>query len=169
MHATQGQPDRNGRGMAAETRGGFSLIEVSLALLVLGLGLMGVFHLFPSGLRASYDAAAETRNGQFADEVFNELYAVSAECEDWSSRFAPGHTQPFYMTNNVTSQRLEIRPNQVDYTLVSYPLDSREMLRYRMACGTVDGLVATCRLDVLYGRVGGMTNTFYTEFYNWGM
>lgn len=153
---------------------GFSLIEVTLALAVVALGLLGVFHLFPVGLRASFDATAETRVGQFADEVFNQLYAeASAETDTaaWSGVFAGAL--------DIDLDESRIYPNGTSFggdilldgrtMLVEYPVDSEEYLRCRVWSGTTDGLLATAKLDVAYGRVGGFTNTFYTEVYNFGM
>lgn len=54
---------------------GFTLIEVSLAILVVALGLLSVFSLFPSGLRASEDEVADTRAGLFAETVLNGIRA----------------------------------------------------------------------------------------------
>ncbi len=48
---------------------GFSLVEVSLALLVAGVGLLAVFSLFPSGLDAARAAADDTRAAQFGESM----------------------------------------------------------------------------------------------------
>jgi prepilin-type N-terminal cleavage/methylation domain-containing protein len=60
-------------------RGGFNLIEVSLAIVVVGLGLIAIFALFPAGLEAIRVASAETSNSLFAERLLNGLHARSAE------------------------------------------------------------------------------------------
>lgn len=60
-------------------RGGFNLIEVSLAIVVVGLGLIAIFALFPAGLEAIRVASAETSNSLFAERLLNGLHARAAE------------------------------------------------------------------------------------------
>lgn len=50
-------------------RAGFSLIEVTLALLVMGVGLLAVFGLFGGGLKMNTDSANETSLAFFAQQV----------------------------------------------------------------------------------------------------
>jgi len=54
---------------------GFSLVEVCLAVLVVGLGLLSIFGLFPTGLAASEDAEKDTTAGLFANQTINSLQA----------------------------------------------------------------------------------------------
>ncbi len=63
----------------SDEKGGFSLVEVCLAVLVVGLGLLSVFALFPTGLVASEAAAADTETGLFAGQVLAGLQARSTE------------------------------------------------------------------------------------------
>jgi Tfp pilus assembly protein PilV len=60
-------------------RGGFSLVEVCLAVLVVGLGILSIFSLFPTGLAASESASADTEAGLFAEEVLSGLQASASE------------------------------------------------------------------------------------------
>ena len=59
-----------GRG---KTRAGYSLVEVTLALLVVAIGLVATFALFPEGLKASRAAVDDTEIGMFAEYVFTTL------------------------------------------------------------------------------------------------
>ena len=54
---------------------GYSLVEVSLALLVAGIGLMAVFALFPEALAQSRKSVEATEEATFADYVFAGLLA----------------------------------------------------------------------------------------------
>ena len=65
-------------------RSGFTLIEVSLAILVLGLGLMAAFGLFPAGVRQNEESTADTRAALFADYVLNGMQANAATITEWN-------------------------------------------------------------------------------------
>lgn len=61
--------ENKGRG----SRGGYSLVEVTLALLVVAIGLVATFALFPEGLRATRAAVDDTEVAMFAEYVFTTL------------------------------------------------------------------------------------------------
>lgn len=52
---------------------GYSLVEVSLALLVVAIGLTATFSLFPIGTEASRGAVDDVEVSQFAEYVFSTL------------------------------------------------------------------------------------------------
>src|ERR1035437_8491090 len=74
-------------------RSGFTLIEVSLAVLVLGLGLMAAFGLFPAGVRQNEESIADTRAALFADYVLNGMQANAATITDWSQWRDDGYSR----------------------------------------------------------------------------
>ena len=55
------------------TRAGYSLVEVTLALLVVAIGLTATFGLFPEGLKATRAAVNDTEAALFAEYVFTTL------------------------------------------------------------------------------------------------
>lgn len=57
---------------------GYSLVEVTLALLVVAIGMTATFALFPEGLRATRAAVDDTEISLFADYVFSTLAATAA-------------------------------------------------------------------------------------------
>ncbi|MGD9782923.1 MAG: prepilin-type N-terminal cleavage/methylation domain-containing protein [Kiritimatiellia bacterium] len=59
-------------------RAGYSLVEVTLALLVVAIGMTATFALFPEGLKATRAAVNDTEVGLFADYVFSTLAATAA-------------------------------------------------------------------------------------------
>ena len=59
-------------------KAGYSLVEVTLALLVVAIGLTATFALFPEGLKATRAAVNDTEVGLFADYVFSTLAATAA-------------------------------------------------------------------------------------------
>ena len=62
----------------SRTRAGYSLVEVTLALLVVAIGLTSTFALFPEGLKATRAAVNDTEVGLFADYVFSTLAVTAA-------------------------------------------------------------------------------------------
>ena len=53
--------------------GGFTLIEVALAILVVAIGITASFSLFPEGLKLTRESVNATEVGLFADYVFQTL------------------------------------------------------------------------------------------------
>ena len=62
-----------------KARAGYSLVEVTLALLVVAIGLTATFALFPEGLQAARAAVNDTEIGLFADYVFTTLDLTSGK------------------------------------------------------------------------------------------
>lgn len=60
------------------SKAGYSLVEVTLALLVVAIGLTATFALFPEGLKATRAAVDDTEISLFADYVFSTLSATAA-------------------------------------------------------------------------------------------
>jgi prepilin-type N-terminal cleavage/methylation domain-containing protein len=64
-------------------KSGFTLVEVALALLVISVGLLAVFSLFPAGMALNKQAIDDTYGAMFAEEVFAGLRAHAAR--EWST------------------------------------------------------------------------------------
>lgn len=62
--------------------GGFTLIETALALLAIGLGLLGIFGLSRIGLETTKETENEQRCIQMADAVFETLREYNARLVD---------------------------------------------------------------------------------------
>jgi prepilin-type N-terminal cleavage/methylation domain-containing protein len=58
---------------ARVVRSGFSLIEVTLSLLVIGIGMLVLFSLFPVSLRQGHDAFRDTQAAMFAEYMLNGI------------------------------------------------------------------------------------------------
>ena len=61
------------------SRAGYSLVEVTLALLVVAIGLTATFALFPEGLKATRAAVNDAEIGMFAEYVFTTLDLTAAK------------------------------------------------------------------------------------------
>ena len=64
-------------------RDGFSLMEVSMAVLLVGVALLALFSLFPLGLRESDLAVADTHETQFAEHILSSLEGNAADILEW--------------------------------------------------------------------------------------
>jgi prepilin-type N-terminal cleavage/methylation domain-containing protein len=162
-------------------KSGFTLVEVALALLVLSVGLLALFSLFPAGLRLNKQATDETQAALFADEVLNGIRAWSTvypwgEIEndlllDPPARdvwFQPGDLAVRVTGNEwKTNRYVKVGPREV-------PVESRYAdfgLRYRLEIQEVPGRPAyAVRLFVRPGEFGPIEPeyVFYTELYNHG-
>lgn len=72
-------------------RSGYSLVEISLALLVIAVGFLTAFALFPEGLNQARRSVQETEIAAFAGFVFSGLDLETAITNDtWSSTFEAG-------------------------------------------------------------------------------
>jgi prepilin-type N-terminal cleavage/methylation domain-containing protein len=78
---------------------GFSLLEITIALVLLTVGLTTVLHLFPAGLRAGKRASYSNEAAFTAQEQLAEVKRVGvAKIEDWlvavSEAIAQGEEPP---------------------------------------------------------------------------
>jgi len=60
-------------------RGGFTLVEVALALMVIGIGMMAVFGLFSASLTFDKESKDDTYAAFFAEDILNSLRAAIPE------------------------------------------------------------------------------------------
>lgn len=148
---------------------GFSLVEISLALLVVGIGMLTILSMFPAGLDQNYRSISDTHAALFAEEVFSSL-RVHAET-DWqgignnivSLRVAgadnwyepAGPTNWLDNTIRTNSYRHPGNPDMVDH-----------VFRYQIAL-TTNGLIKAATLRFWMGEYGTASNpvTFYAEFF----
>ena len=153
------------------SRAGFSLVEVALALMVVGVGMVAVFSVLPVGLDANKKAIDDAQTAMFAEEVFNGFRA-QAQLVPWSqvpTISLPNPVKdmwvdgaPLTVTPGVTRTNIydsKLQPGIVDYAI-------RYQLRTLNIPGQTD--VLGLRLLVWNGEFGGTANisnpaVFYTE------
>ena len=80
-------------------RGGFTLIEVLVALFILLFGIGAVMFLFPASLSAARTAAERTRTSQTAHSVVSQIRASSAEALYNDRLLSTVLTQQLYSAN----------------------------------------------------------------------
>ena len=95
------------RSARQKAKGGYSLVEVTLALLVVAIGLTATFALFPEGLQATRTAVDDTEISLFAEYVFTTLDLTAilkgaswtvANCKEFKSEaFAGDKNDPRFL------------------------------------------------------------------------
>lgn len=76
----------------------FSLVEVTLALAVIAIGLIAILGLLPHGLQASRDAADNTIAATIVQDIFSEMRSQPFTGPPYNLS-APGSTPPLYFTH----------------------------------------------------------------------
>lgn len=79
-------------------RKGFSLLEVSLAVIVASIALISIISMIPVGLDANRKALEATRAGQFADDILSGVVAAAQQYPkyaDFKTKFVQGSTFKF--------------------------------------------------------------------------
>jgi type II secretory pathway pseudopilin PulG len=165
------KPCQAGQDVRQNLSGGFSLVEVCLAILVVGLGLLSVFTLFPSGLRSAEDDTADTRAGLFMESALNGMRANAMTINndlDWSA-----------FSDIVVKRVLTLNDNPVPIIAdgqphaVIFPDGGTDYLRYRLTLSTTAPMTAprgwSALLEVEDGRYPENMISFpsicYTEFW----
>ena len=160
---------------------GFTLIEVTLSLLVLSVGLLSIFALFPAGLRFSKEAIDETQAALFAEEVLNGVRA-QAVTEPWSRIKNAIELPPIAPDMWDRPNDLVIRTTTGEgnaYETLRYMVKGPRYLgdsyldygvRYRLEIRDIDARRKSVILRVRPGEYGPEEPTyiFYTELYNHG-
>lgn len=144
---------------------GFTLIEVSLAVLVVGLGLLSLFGLFPSGLRAGEEAAADTRAGLFASVVLEGMRANAAGIKVWSEwkENASMLGSSSELCNALTAGGENIKADGVVNSINDFPAGSGKRIRYSLTIERPTTRSCSAYMRV-WERTGSNFNEFYTEF-----
>jgi len=149
--------------------GGFSLVEISLALLIVAIGMLSILGMFPAGLDQNARSISDTHAALFAGEVFSSL-RVRAET-NWD---AIGNTItyiPAAATNNWSDPvNLDIKlDNAINTNIYRHP-DNTNLIdhafRYRITLAT-NGLIKSATLCFWPGQYGTANNPtmFYSEFF----
>lgn len=92
-----------------ELRAGYSLVEVTLALLVVAIGLTATFALFPEGLRAARAAVDDTEIGMFAEYVFTTMDLAAGKVgADWDV-IDTDEFRSLMLSRHVSASNFELR------------------------------------------------------------
>lgn len=134
-------------------RGGFTLIEVALATLAMGLGVVVLLSLLPAGLQLAEDDRADTRCGEFAEVVMNGMRGNASSIPSWGA-FSGTNFSHLAITNILAGQVVVAGGNSV-VTVAEFPPSSGEFVRYTLEVAA--GSPPTATLRVCAGRYGAFT------------
>ncbi len=147
-------------------RSGFSLIEVTLALLVVGVGLVALLGLFPIGLRESGLATADTSQSIFANGVLNAIHANASEITNSTSWLDPSATD---FTAGISTVGISGITANMGLQLID-PANGipGNIIRYKLDIGFVDGYanIRYAAIRVSENRFSNIDRNpvYYTEF-----
>lgn len=166
---------------------GFSLIEVNLAVLLIAVGLLTLFALFPLGLRESEMAVDDTQEAMFADSVLSAMEGNAMAIKEFSQwenlgAFCANVSFGVYPVNAGTWFNSEIgNVNQATNLGTSgsviFPQGSERRIRYRLIVN--DAVVDEKKqkkserrkiavLEVKSGANFKDPRVYYTEFFYFG-
>ena len=151
---------------------GFSLIEVTLAVFLIGMGVLTLFALFPAGLQQSERAIQDTHIGLFADAVFSGVRAEASAIVDWN-QWTDDRDFEFLAVESVEINGQELQANRD--ARIENAVQEDVHIAYRLEVGTagVNGRLRTANLRAHIGDAfdSGSTDVqwFYTEFFYSGV
>ncbi len=159
---------------ATSLKSGFTLVEIALAILVISVGLLAVFGLFPAGMTANKHAIDDTYAALFAEEV---LYGYRAQASRSSWADVENLTIPARSSEKwAFTQEQVIRPNRGWQTVEYRPaaLDGAALdfaVRYNMVVQRHPANIenrAFVLLEILPGEAGPTNNPLriYSELFN---
>jgi hypothetical protein len=146
-------------------------VEVCLAVLVIGLGLLPIFGLLPSGLRSAEESTADTRCGLFAESVMNGVRGNAAQITAWNAWTTTVTFTDTILDGVLTASGPPPTPTPAvpgSIQTVIFPEGGSEYLRYRL---TVNANQHSVLLEVCDGQYGGFYPevTIYSELVYKGM
>jgi len=148
-------------------RAAFSLVEVTLALMVMAIGILSIMSLFPAGLDQNVRSIADTHATFFAEEVFGGLQATAEA--DWDNLAAAQlPVAASNMWSNIATNRICVSNVMNKYEYISDGNTYEDhVLRYRLIM-TTNGLLKKATLWVWSGEFGtNDPSIFYAEFFRW--
>ncbi len=162
-------------------RGGYSLVEISLALMVAALGVMATFALFPQSLDSARKATEATEISAFAEFVFASI-ANDVSTGGWDTVTAPLSLNVSHALAGVDNQDSQIkvfvgssstirsnywwRPGTLGYGIAMEPFDAA-YFNYTLTVGTVASETSRyVRLEVWPGKTNSQPSgaVFYRKF-----
>ena len=162
---------------SSKSRCGFTLIEVSLAILMVAVGLLALFGLFPLGLRESEMGIVDTHEAMFADHILSGLEANALAITNWND-----WTNSVDFSSRIAEEIYPIQTGVWSFTNVGEGVDFPELdpmapdevvryVRYRLTISD-HGARKTAELEVksgIYGDFDQNARVYHTELIYLGM
>ena len=145
-------------------------------MFVISVGVLGLFTLFPSAMRASQHAQEDTTSSMFAEMAFATLRSASHSASDaeWLSFGQASYPIASLGWDDITFQgNSGIQDTDGDFVTVTFtsrPEGTQgvinHMVQYNLSItGDGPGRSRSCRLQVKGTGSGGIASTFYTEIF----
>jgi len=147
-----------------KTKCGFTLIEISLAILIISVGILSVIGLIGAALDTSKRVNDDLYAVSFSDLVFSHFHSitnwaeipagpVSARIRDYNGEWINIQNEGEYTCRVLP----RFGNNEVDVFTVTYRIHAKQL-----------GELKTMDIEVWPGyRKIGRPRQFHTEFYNW--
>lgn len=172
--------------MLMSQKRGFSLVEVNLAIMLVALGMLVLFSLFPAGLSQGARAHADTQAALFGGYVLNTIRANAARMTwaDWDPNavsmigFADIVLNDSRVLNSYDGGNgMELTGGSAVSEDEEFPIDSGNYIRYVLDIQPINDRLWAVSLWVRGGRYGpsnaetfqNRSKWFYTELFYSGM
>ena len=159
---------------------GFTLIEVSLAVSMVAVGLLTIFALFPIGLRESEYAVQDTQEAMFADSILSVIEGNAMAIDDWNIWLSlTDGTLPVDLLEGVYPKIPKMVNTEINKG-IEFPVPSSgeqgnpRSMRYSIKISGEPGddrlrIVELWALSNRYGDFNTKAKYFYTKIYYMGM
>lgn len=151
---------------------GFTLVEVALAILVVSVGLLTVFALFPSGLQLQKNAIDDTQAAMFAemtlDGVRAELVTNPTAWSNMVSKVSISMIAPTRWVNQSSSIKFTGSTWQ-EIAFSKTASDNEYKYSYKLELIPIDDFRKGISLTVRPSISSTNQRSFYTEVYDVGM
>ena len=159
--------------MQRRVKDGFSLMEVNLAILLMAVGLMSLFALFPAALKESEKGIADTQEAMFADTILSTMEGNAMGITNWSI-WANESTTDTNAFRKVVKQNIPYISSlleNVESTPIEFPADSGYVVRCKYVIGNNANRRRKVTLWVRYTRYGSFAEArvYDTELIYLGM
>ena len=155
---------------------GFSLVEVNLAIMLVALGMLVLFSLFPAGLSQGARAHADTQAALFGGHVLSTMRANAAQMDwaEWSDSLpAPNDFVTLLLedlnivetdSGHVANNAIQLTPgNYVRYMLDIWPINGTDL--WAVSLWVRGGRYGPNNAETFQNR----SKWFYTELFYSGM
>ena len=151
-------------------RDAFSLVETNLAILLVGIGLLALFSLFPLGLQQSDLAVQDSQEAMFGDAVLSVIEGNAFDIKKWNEWVDTNSlkTELVKGLTNIPVLTAEGDVLTAENDALVFPAGSGRYLTYKLTIankGTPKGKLKAVNLKVASGRKQdlGLARDYYTE------
>ena len=113
----------------------FTLVEVTMSIAVIAIGMMGIMALFPIGFQASRNAIGDNYSSDLADQFLN---VVAMQCKQYKIGVKDGWGEWITGDANTGWTNYNSSINNIDTKPSDTALDSANVIKGNMVFGDID-------------------------------